>query len=53
LPPDAVPRPVEEHLRRIRPRPQAFLGVVENGLVRPVDPGIRLPERACVIIVTP
>jgi hypothetical protein len=51
-PPDSVaaPRPVEEHLRRAR-RPVAVLGVVENGLVRPLDPQVKLPERARVIIV--
>ncbi|MBO0698196.1 MAG: hypothetical protein J2P46_07370 [Zavarzinella sp.] len=54
-PPDlaagARPRPVEEHLARAR-RPVAVLGVVENGLVRPLDPQVKLPERARVIIVT-
>ena len=50
LPPDAPALPVEEHLRKLC-RPQAFLGVVENGVIRPVDPGVRLPERSSVIIV--
>ena len=45
--------PIEEHLRKRRRKPQAFLGVVENGLVRPVDPDVRLPDRSSVIIVTP
>lgn len=50
LPPDAVPLPMETHLSRIR-RPVAVAGVVENGLVRPLDPGVKLPEHARVIIV--
>ena len=32
-------------------RPVAVLGVVENGLVRPLDPQVKLPERSRVIIV--
>jgi hypothetical protein len=51
LPADAAPMPVEQHLRRHRRRPLAVMGVVENGLVRPLDPHVRLPERAQVIIV--
>src|SRR5438105_11128627 len=49
LPPGAVPAPVEAHLPRRRP--VAIAGVVENGLVRPLDPDVKLPERARVIIV--
>jgi hypothetical protein len=52
--PDAAPgdhpRPLEEHLRSRR-RPLAVVGVVENGLVRPLDPAVKLPEHARVIIV--
>jgi len=44
---DAQPVPLEALLRR----PVAVAGVVENGVVRPVDPSIRLPERSRVIIV--
>lgn len=51
LPPDAVPLPVEAHLDRLRRRPLAVVGVVENGLVRPLDPAVKLPEHARVIIV--
>jgi len=51
LPPDAVPLPVETHLGRQQPRALAVAGVVENGLVRPLDPSVRLPERSRVIIV--
>ncbi len=51
LAPGERPRPLEEFLRPAR-RPVAVLGVVENGLVRPLDPQIKLPERSRVIIVT-
>ncbi len=51
LPPDASPSPVEAHLGRLRRRPLAVAGVVENGLVRPLDPAVKLPEHARVIIV--
>jgi hypothetical protein len=50
LPVDAKPSPVEAHLRRQR-RPVAVAGIVENGLVRPLDPSVRLPEHSRVIIV--
>ncbi|MBX9628164.1 MAG: hypothetical protein K2X82_30480 [Gemmataceae bacterium] len=50
LPPGTAPRPVEAFLGR-RPRPVAVAGVVENGLVRPLDPAVKLPDRARVIIV--
>lgn len=49
--------PVEAHLARRTGRgggsvrPQAVPGVVENGLVRPLDPAVRLPEHSRVIIV--
>ena len=52
LPPDASPLPVEAHLARQQVRrPVAVVGVVENGLVRPLDPAVKLPERSRVIIV--
>jgi hypothetical protein len=50
LPPDVAASPVEAYLG-LRHRPVAVAGVVENGLVRPLDPGVKLPERARVIIV--
>lgn len=50
LPPGAAVLPVEAHLARTR-RPIAVAGVVENGLVRSLDPDVTLPERARVIIV--
>ncbi|HET6574430.1 MAG TPA: hypothetical protein VFG68_12555 [Fimbriiglobus sp.] len=51
LPPGATASPVEAHLGPRR-RPLAVAGVVENGLVRPLDPGVKLPEHTRVIIVT-
>ena len=51
LPPGAVPSPMEAHLSRRHRRPLAVAGVVENGLVRPLDPTVKLPERSRVIIV--
>ncbi len=50
MPKDAAPVSMESHLLRTR-RPVAVAGVVENGVVRPVDPTVRLPERSRVIIV--
>ncbi len=51
LPPDAAPSSVEAHLGRLRRRPVAVVGIVENGLVRPLDPAVKLPEGSRVIIV--
>ena len=50
VPPNASSSPLEYHLTRQR-RPIAVAGVVENGLVRPLDPSIKLSERSRVIIV--
>jgi hypothetical protein len=50
LPPGATPSPLETHLGQRR-RPIAIAGVVENGLVRPLDSSVRLTEHARVIIV--
>ncbi len=50
LPPGAAASAVEAHFASRR-RPLAVAGVVENGLVRPLDPGVRLPEHSRVIIV--
>jgi len=50
LPVDAAPKPVESHLTR-RSHPVAVAGVVENGLVRPLDSSVKLPEHSRVIIV--
>jgi hypothetical protein len=51
LPVNAVTAPLEAFLVTRR-RPLAVAGVVENGLVRPVDPNVKLQEHALVIIVT-
>ena len=50
LPAGTTPTPLESLLRRVR-RPFAVAGVVENGLVRPIDPSVRLAEQSRVIIV--
>jgi len=47
--PGEQPRPLEERLHHRRPL--AVIGVVENGLVRLLDPRIRLPEQSRVIVV--
>ena len=51
LPADAVGAPLETHLGRTRRHPLALAGIVENGLVRLLDPAMKLPERARVIVV--
>jgi hypothetical protein len=54
LPPPAIPpgmQPVTLEAHFARRRPIAVNGIVENGLVRPLDPSIQLPENAHVIIV--
>ena len=51
LPPDAASSPLEAHLLRSERHPLAVAGVVENGLVRPLDPAVKLPEHSRVIIV--
>lgn len=50
FPVDAEPLPMEAHQLR-RTHPIAIAGIVENGMVRPVDPGVKLPEHSRVIIV--
>lgn len=51
LPADATPMPLEAHLAKPR-SPQAVVGIVENGVVRPLDPAVKLPEQSRVIIVS-
>ena len=51
LPPGAACSPMEAHLLPRERRPLAVAGVVENGLVRPLDPAVKLPEHSRVIIV--
>ena len=46
--PGEPPRPLATHLRHRRP--VAIVGVVENGLVRLLDPRVRLPEQSRVIV---
>ena len=50
LPSGAGSSSMESHLPQPR-QPWAVVGVVENGLVRPLDPAVELPEHARVIIV--
>jgi hypothetical protein len=49
IPPGEQPRPLKELLRHRRP--VAVVGVVENGLVRLLDPQVTLPEHSRVIVV--
>ena len=52
LPFDAASTPIETHLNRQHRRSIAVAGVVENGLVRPLDPAVKLAEHSRVTIVT-
>ena len=52
LPKDAPTSPLEDLVHHKRRRPLAVAGIVENGLVRPLDPAVKLPEHARVIIVS-
>lgn len=47
---DVKPLPVEDHLTQLR-KPVALAGVVENGVVRLLDPEVKLRERSPVIVV--
>jgi hypothetical protein len=49
---EAMPSPIESHLGRLNRRLVALVGVVENGLIRLLDPAVKLPEHSRVIIVT-
>jgi hypothetical protein len=49
IPTGEQPRPLEELIRHRRP--VAVVGVVENGLVRLLDPRVTLPEQSRVIVV--
>ena len=51
LPPEAVSSSLEAHLGRSRRRPLAVAGLVENGVIRLLDPAVKLPEHARVIVV--
>jgi hypothetical protein len=50
IPPGAKPQSIEA-LMASRRRPIAVAGIVENGLVRPLDPAVHLPEHSRMIIV--
>ena len=49
IPPGEQPLPLEELIPHRRP--VAVVGVVENGLVRLLDPRVTLPEHSRVIVV--
>jgi hypothetical protein len=49
IPAGEQPRPIDEHIRHRRP--VAIVGVVENGMVRLLDPHMTLPEQSRVIVV--
>ena len=51
LGPEDKPRPVEDFLRQRSAHPVAVAGIVENGVVRPLDPQVKLTEHSRVIIV--
>jgi hypothetical protein len=51
LSPDATSAPVEHHIGRAKRHPLALSGVVENGVIRLIDPDVTLPERSRVIVV--
>jgi hypothetical protein len=51
LSPNAVSSPVESCLAPLSRNALAVAGIVENGLVRPLDPAVKLPEHSRVIIV--
>jgi len=50
FPPGTVFRPFEEFFPP-RPRPVAAMGVVENGVIRLLDPDVRFPEHTSVVVV--
>jgi hypothetical protein len=43
---------MEAYLSKARSRPVALSGIVENGVIRLTDPGVKLAERTRVIVVT-
>jgi hypothetical protein len=50
LPDDGVPVPVEALLQRMH-KPIAVPGVIENGMARPLDQTVQLPEHSRVFII--
>lgn len=51
LPLNTAALPVETYVDRLPRHPLAVAGIVENGLIRPLDPAVKLPEHSRVIIV--
>lgn len=51
LPPGLVTRPIEHFHPELAAK--RVVGVVENGLIRPLDPAVQLTEHQRVIIVLP
>ena len=51
LPPSAIGSPVEKHLAQHPRQPLAILGIVENGLVRPLETVSKLADNSRVIII--
>jgi hypothetical protein len=51
LPASATASPLEAHLGRTKRHPVALTGIVENGVVRFLDPSAKLPEHSRVIVV--
>jgi hypothetical protein len=51
LAPGETIKSFSEIQKELSSRPNAIWGVVENGVVRPMDASIRLPEGAEVVIV--
>jgi hypothetical protein len=49
--PGAPSSSVEAQLSRLPRHPLAVAGIVENGLIRLLDPAVKLPEHSRVIIV--
>jgi hypothetical protein len=48
---DATPSSMEASQSELARHALAVEGIVENGLVRPLDPAVKLPEHSRVIIV--
>ena len=51
LPAGTPTKTLEDLLPPRRRKPVAVAGVVENGLVRPLDPSVKLAEHSRVVIV--
>ena len=51
IPPGTTPRPIEAFHPRPHRRPIAVAGVVENGMVRLLDPDVTLADDTRVVVV--